>query len=54
MSDQHYQVWDYAKGQAQSYHSTRAAAEEKATQLNAQSAFDANGLPRYVAGEAND
>lgn len=54
VTDQLYQVWDFAKGQAQSYHSTRAAAEEKAKALNAQSAFDANGLPRYVAGEAND
>lgn len=54
MTEQLYQVWDWHKNEVQSFHSGKMSADETARLLNAQTAMDWNGLPRYQAMEAND
>jgi len=53
-SAQLFQVWDWTRNQPHSFHREKVFAEETATRLNAGTAMDSNGLPRWQVMEAND
>lgn len=54
MDEQLFQVWDWKLNQAYSFHTEKVAADVAAKRLNALTAMDWNGLPRFQAMEAND
>lgn len=53
-SAQLFQVWDWTRNQPHSFHREKVFAEETAARLNAGTAMDSNGLPRWQVMEAND
>jgi len=53
-SAQLFQVWDWTRNQPHSFHREKVFAEETAAKLNAGTAMDSNGLPRWQVMEAND